>query len=84
MQLESVAHAAPKIKGLCRVGTWVRPPYNNRFDLNVRGRHALCSVGLRDGSYGKGRAGTPIRPSFPGRPNGGHSLAAQSSVIRTV
>jgi hypothetical protein len=40
-----------------------------------RGRHALCSVGLKIGSYGKGRAGTPFCPSFPGRAAGGHSFA---------
>ena len=59
------------------------PPYNNRFDLNGRGRHALCGGWvLRDRSKRKGRAGTPFHTSFPGRLEGGHRPSAQSSVIR--
>jgi hypothetical protein len=35
----------------------------------------FARVGLRDGSYGKGRAGTPFCLSFPGQAEGGHSFA---------
>jgi hypothetical protein len=57
------------------MGNLCATPYNNRFNPTQRGRHALCSLGLWDGSFGKGRAGTPFRPSFPGRSKGGHSFA---------
>jgi len=50
-------------------------PYNNRFNLPKRGRHAFCSVGQYKLSFGKSRAGTPIRSSFPGRADRGHSFA---------
>jgi hypothetical protein len=52
--------------------TWVLPPYNNRFNLIQRGRHALC---LR-----KGRAGTQRRPYLPVRP----PLATASQVNRAL
>jgi len=56
--------------------TLVLPLNNNRFNLSQRGRHAFCSPVQRGWSFGKGRTGTPIRPSFPGQPNGGHRRAA--------
>jgi hypothetical protein len=43
------------------------PPYNNRFDRNWRGRHALCSVGQWDWACGKGHAGTPTLAYLPVR-----------------
>jgi hypothetical protein len=42
-------------------------PYNNRFDRNWRGRHALCSVGRCVWSYGKGHAGSPTLAYLPVR-----------------
>ena len=49
-------------------------PYNNRFHLPSLGRHTRC---LRNGC-----AGSPTRPSFPGRSLRA-SFAGESSVIRT-
>jgi len=58
----------------------VRPPYNNRFNPPQRGRHTLCSVGPRGGSYGKGRAEPPL-----GRPfQAGQKGATASRVNRAL
>ena len=49
----------------------VLPPYNNRFDLNGRGRHALCSdrsmrVGLTAKVAPEPPAPRPFQAAEPG------------------